>query len=574
MGYRKIFGFYLVRAAKYKWYFFLMLLTVIIHGVYPFFYSYSSKLIFDTLQGINLTWTACIKPVFIFCFTIFLMELSYMMSTYAELKAYPHIHEIIMTDFYDILQHKDYSFFQKNQYGAITGKLSDATFVFDYIIEEFLKVLERIFIIAINSVSLMIVCWKMGVLVIVLIGIAFVLSYLLAMKITRSVRVEENSFYQVIGGISDRFINIFSILSFFSLSKEKKLLQHSLQTDFVPKQQRSYNYKYWMVVNMSFFYLGIVLTSFAYAVYLKIEGGISLGDVSLIFGLAIFLANAMIETSISLQSMLYEVGRIKSVFEIIDEGHFMVEGNKTLQITKPTIEFRNVTFKYPDNKNVKNVFDNFNLKIRAGERVGVIGESGVGKSSVISLVLGLFRCNKGEILISDTDIKDVTLKSLRENISIIPQDTILFARSVMENLKYGNKDCKDEEVIEICKQVGLHNAIMNMPQGYDSFVGERGSKLSGGQRQRVSIVRAILKKSPILLLDEATSALDPKTESEIHNLINEIFKDVTMVVVAHRLSTIKNMDRIILLKDGKIFEEGSHHELYNRNSIYRKLWNI
>jgi ATP-binding cassette subfamily B protein len=189
-------------------------------------------------------------------------------------------------------------------------------------------------------------------------------------------------------------------------------------------------------------------------------------------------------------------------------------------------------------------------------------------------VLGLFRCNKGEILISDTDIKDVTLKSLRENISIIPQDTILFARSVMENLKYGNKDCKDEEVIEICKQVGLHNAIMNMPQGYDSFVGERGSKLSGGQRQRVSIVRAILKKSPILLLDEATSALDPKTESEIHNLINEIFKDVTMVVVAHRLSTIKNMDRIIVLKDGKIFEEGSHYELYNRDSIYRKLWNI
>ena len=144
---------------------------------------------------------------------------------------------------------------------------------------------------------------------------------------------------------------------------------------------------------MSFFYIGIVLTSFAYAVYLKIEGGISLGDVSLIFGLAIFLANAMIETSISLQSMLYEVGRIKSVFEIIDEGYFMVEGNKILQITTPTIEFRNVTFKYPDNKNAKNVFDNFNLNIRAGERVGVIGESGVGKSSVISLVLGLFRCN-------------------------------------------------------------------------------------------------------------------------------------------------------------------------------------
>ena len=196
------------------------------------------------------------------------------MSTYAELKSYPHIHQTIMTDFYDILQHKDYAFFQKNQYGTITGKLSDATFVFDYIIEEFFKVLERILIISINSVSLIIVCWKMGVLVISLICIAFALSYFLATKITRAVRVEENSFYKVIGGISDRFINIFSILSFFSLSKEKHLLQHSLQSDFVPKQQKSYGYKYWMVVNMSFFYLGIVLISFAYAVYLKIGGEI------------------------------------------------------------------------------------------------------------------------------------------------------------------------------------------------------------------------------------------------------------------------------------------------------------
>ncbi len=573
MGYRKIFGFYLVRAAKYKWYFFLMLLTVVIHGIYPFFYSYSSKLIFDTLQGETLTWASCIRPVMIFCSTIFMMEFSYMMSSYAELKSYPHIHQTIMTDFYDILQHKDYAFFQKNQYGTITGKLSDVTFVFDYIIEEFFKVLEHILIISINSVSLIIVCWKMGILVISLICVAFVLSYFLATKITHSVKIEENSFYKVLGGISDRFINIFSILSFFSLSKEKHILQHSLRKDFVPKQQKSYNYKYWMVANMSFFYLGVVLISFAYAVYLKIGGEISLGDVSLIFGLAIFLADAMVETSVSLQSMLYEVGRIKSVFEIIDEGHFMIEGDKTLKLTTPTIEFRNITFKYPENNNSKNIFDGFNLKIKAGEHVGVIGESGVGKSSLISLVLGLFRCNKGEILISDTNINDVTLKSLRENIGIIPQDTILFARSVMENLKYGN-DCKDEEVIEICKQVGLHKVIMNMPQGYDSFVGERGSKLSGGQRQRVSIVRAILKKSPILLLDEATSALDPKTEYEIHNLINEMFKNVTMIVVAHRLSTIKNMDRIIVLKDGKIFEEGSHHELYNRDSLYRKLWNI
>ena len=573
MSYRKIFGFYLVRAAKYKKYFFLILLSILIHGVYPFFYSYSSKLIFDTLQDLHLTWESCIKPVLIFCLTILLMESSYVIQMLAELKASPHIHQAIMTDFYDILQHKRYAFFKKNQYGTITGKLSDATFVFDYILEEFFKVLERILIISINSVSLILLCWKMGVLVISLICIAVVFSYFLAIRITRSVRVEENSYYKIIGGISDRFINIFSILSFFSFSKEKRLLQDSLQKDLIPKQQRSYSYKFWMVVNISIFYLVIVLSAFAYAVYLKIGGEISLGDVSMIFTLAIFLADAMLEVSISLQSMFYEVGRIKSVFEIIEEDGFMEEGDKILKIESPTLEFRNVTFKYPDSKSSKNVLDNFSLKIKAGEHVGIIGESGVGKSSLISLALGLFRCNEGKILISNTDIAEVTLKSLRDNISIIPQDTILFNRSIMENLKYGN-ECSDEEVIKICKQVGLHKVIMNMSHGYDTFVGERGSKLSGGQRQRVSIVRAILKKSRILLLDEATSALDPQTEFEIHRLINEIFKDVTLIVVAHRLTTIKNMDRIILLKDGKIFEEGSHHELYNRDSFYKQLWNI
>ena len=257
----------------------------------------------------------------------------------------------------------------------------------------------------------------------------------------------------------------------------------------------------------------------------------------------------------------------------MDERDCIIDGNKSLVMTTPTLEFKNVTFKYPDSEKSKKVFDNFNLNIKAGEHVGVIGESGVGKSSLISLILGLFKCTEGQILVSGTDINDVSLKTLRDNIGIIPQDTILFNRPIMENLKYGS-ECTDEEIIEICKQVGLHKVIMNMPQQYDTFVGERGSKLSGGQRQRVSIVRAILKKAPILLLDEATSALDAQTEFEIHNLINEMFKDVTMVVVAHRLTTIKNMDRIILLKDGKILEEGNHDELYNKNSIYRQLWNI
>ncbi|MDR2402235.1 MAG: ABC transporter ATP-binding protein/permease [Cytophagales bacterium] len=573
MSYRKIFYFYWVRAAKYKWYFFFLFIGTILHGIYPFVYSYSSKLIFDLLQDTDITFAVYAKPITIFCLAMFLLEISYVANMFAELKAYPHIHNFILTDIYDIVQRKQYAFFQKNQYGAITGKITESIYVFDYLLDEAGRAFEHLIIILINSVSLLLISWKMGVLVVLLLLIAFGVSYWLGVKITRSVRIEENSFYQIEGSISDRFINMFSILSFFSYDKEKHRLQNSIQKDFIPKQQRSYRYKFWMVINIGFFYIGITLISFIYAIFLKTSGNISIGDVSLIFGLAVFLAESMLETGLSLQSLLYEAGRIKSVFEVIDESDYVIDGDKDLTITTPTLEFKNVTFKYSDSEESKNVFDNFNLTINAGEHIGVIGESGVGKSSLISLILGLFKCDQGQILISGTNIKDISLKTLRDNIGIIPQDTILFNRPIMENLKYGS-DCENEEVIEICKQVGLHDVIMSMNEQYNTFVGERGSKLSGGQRQRVSIVRAILKKAPILLLDEATSALDARTEFEIHTLINKIFKDVTMIVVAHRLTTIKNMDRIILLKKGKIFEDGTHEELYNKDSLYKKLWSI
>lgn len=573
MSYRKIFHFYIVRAAKYKWYFLLLFLAILIHGIYPFLHSYSTKLIFDTFELADITFANCIKPLLIFAFTICLLELSYILEVFTELKAYPFIHKAILTDMYDIVQRKQYVFFQKNQYGTITGKITEANYIYDYIIEELSKVLSHVLVIIINSVILIVISWKMGVFVLSIVLIAILVNYFLSFKITRSVRIEENAFYQVEGGISDRFINMFSILSFFSYDKEKRRLQNTIQKDYIPKKQQSCRYRLGMVLNISFFYVIIVLTSFVCAVYLRTSGEISLGDVSLIFGLALSLSEAMLDTSLSLQSMLNEFGRIKSVFEIIDDRECIVDGNKALQITSPTLEFRDVTFKYADSEDARNILEHFNLKIKAGEHIGVIGESGVGKSSLIALILGLFKCNEGKILISGTDINNVSFQTLRDNIGIIPQDTILFNRPIMENLKYGN-DCDDEEIIEICKKVGLHNVIMNMPEQYDTFVGERGSKLSGGQRQRVSIVRAILKKAPILLLDEATSALDPQTEAEIHNLICEMFQNVTMIVVAHRLTTIKNMDRIIFLKNGKIVEEGTHDELFNTDSLYKKLWKI
>lgn len=205
----------------------------------------------------------------------------------------------------------------------------------------------------------------------------------------------------------------------------------------------------------------------------------------------------------------------------------------------------------------------------------MVGYSGSGKSSLINLLLRYFDIESGKILIDDNDISEVTADSIRANISLIPQDTMLFHRNLMENIRYGRETATDEEVIDAAKKAHIHDYIEKLPEKYNTGVGERGIKLSGGQRQRIAIARAILKDSPILILDEATSSLDSKTERAIQESIHYILEQEgkTVIAIAHRLSTLKHMDRIVVLDKGKIVEEGSHDELIEKNNgLYKKLW--
>ena len=278
-----------------------------------------------------------------------------------------------------------------------------------------------------------------------------------------------------------------------------------------------------------------------------------------------------------------EFGELKSSFSIFNiENPFLLEEKKNIQelvlSTAPSIEFKNVSFSY-DNEDEDSiaVFKNFNLRIKPGEKIGILGESGVGKTSLFSLIMKYLKCNSGNILINGIDINDVTTESLRKNISIIPQDVTLFQRTILENLKYSCENIENEEVFNVCKKVKLHEAIMNMQEQYNTLVGEGIGKISGGQKQRIAIVRAFLKKSPIILLDEATSALDILTENSIHEALNELYSEIhpTVITISHRLFSVKNMDRIIILENGNITEEGTHEELLkNPESKYSQLWNI
>jgi ATP-binding cassette subfamily B protein len=239
-----------------------------------------------------------------------------------------------------------------------------------------------------------------------------------------------------------------------------------------------------------------------------------------------------------------------------------------LQIEKGEICFQQVTFEYEKNKKV---FNNLNVRIYSGQKVGLVGFSGSGKSTFINLLLRLYEPQQGSILIDNQLISASNHETLMKKIAVIPQDPILFHRSIIENIRYGRIEAKDFEVIEASKKALCHQFIMQLKDEYQTLIGERGIKLSGGQRQRISIARAILKNAPILILDEATSSLDSITEDAINNNLHQFMKNKTVLVITHRLSSIKKMDRLLVFHEGFIIEDGTLKELLNLNKHFAIL---
>ena len=242
-----------------------------------------------------------------------------------------------------------------------------------------------------------------------------------------------------------------------------------------------------------------------------------------------------------------------------------------LQVNEGVITFNNVKFNYNE---LKNVFENLNFEIKAQQKVGLIGGSGAGKTTLVKLLSRFYDASEGQLKIDGQHIQDVTMESLRDNIAIIPQDISLFNHSILDNIRYGRMDAADDEVIAAAKKAFAHDFIEELPEGYETLVGERGVKLSGGQRQRIAIARAILKNAPILILDEATSALDSESERLIQDSLEDLMKGKTVLAIAHRLSTINHLDRLIIMDQGKIIEDGSHEDLLKQSGLYAKLWNM
>ncbi|MBI5457409.1 ABC transporter ATP-binding protein [Candidatus Kaiserbacteria bacterium] len=299
-------------------------------------------------------------------------------------------------------------------------------------------------------------------------------------------------------------------------------------------------------------------------------GILSFGDIILVITIIFRIEGLLQSLGSNFNKFAETWGEIsESLEEIIAPHEIPDEPNASvLAISGGALAFNGVSFSYGENV----VFNDMTLVVPPGQRVGVVGRSGAGKSTLVRLILRHHNLSAGTITIDGTDIASVTQESLRNAISVVPQEPLLFHRTIRENIAYGNPGASEGEIIEAAKLAQAHDFIVNLPTGYGAMVGERGIKLSGGERQRIAIARAILKNAPILLLDEATSALDSESEVEIQKALRELMKGKTVIAIAHRLSTLREMDRIIVLDSGKIVEEGTHEQLVAGSGIYSQLW--
>jgi ATP-binding cassette, subfamily B, bacterial len=317
--------------------------------------------------------------------------------------------------------------------------------------------------------------------------------------------------------------------------------------------------------------LEIVIMYFAIGAWSR--GELTIGDFALIQAVIVQLWSVIWniigvfkDMSEALADAQEGVDLLNMPYDIVD-----VPGAKKLKVTEGAVIFDRVQFNYNE---TREVLKDFSLAVKPREKIALVGPSGAGKSTVVKILLRYYDLTGGKILVDGQDISKVTQESLRASIAMVPQDPLLFHRSLMDNIRYGKRNATDKEVYEAAKKAHCHEFISALSDGYNTFVGERGIKLSGGERQRVAIARAILKNAPILVLDEATSSLDSESEQLIHEALHELMRDKTVIVIAHRLSTIMEMDRIVVVQEGRIVDSGTHQELLKRVGTYKKLWEI
>ena len=323
---------------------------------------------------------------------------------------------------------------------------------------------------------------------------------------------------------------------------------------------------------ISFLAFSAVISIFWYGGREVLAGNITPGQLLMFLILTITIASSIGQFSGLWTGLQEALGATRRIFELLDTHPDITDlpGAQHIPKVEGAIKFENVSFAYSDDADTC-ILRDVDLEIEPGEILALVGPSGAGKTTLVNLILRFWDPSSGKVCIDGYDLRQVTLKSLREQVAIVPQETILFSGTVRENILYGKLEASQAELVEAARSANAHEFILNLPQGYDTLVGERGVKLSGGQRQRIAIARAILKDPRILLMDEATSSLDSESESLVQDALDHLMSKRTSLVIAHRLSTIQNADRIAVMEGGHIVELGSHADLIARDGLYARL---
>lgn len=371
------------------------------------------------------------------------------------------------------------------------------------------------------------------------------------------------------GEMIDVIGNITMVMAFGGLTRERRRFNATVKRELTARS-RSLRYLEKLRLMHAVVTVLLMLGLLAWAVRLWQQGAASAGDVILVGTLGLSVLSATRDLAVALVDVTQHLARLSEALATLLSPHELRDHPQAPALVPggARVVFENISFRYPEGRQV---FDNFSLTLEKGQRAGLVGPSGGGKSTLIALLQRFYDLQSGRILIDGQDISKTTQASLRQAIAIVPQDTALLNRSLMENIRYGRPEASDDEVWEAAIAARCHSFIRKLPAGLDTIVGDRGTKLSGGQRQRVAIARAFLKNAPILLLDEATSALDTEAEEAIREALGRLMQGRTVIAVAHRLSTLRNFDRIIVLRGGKIVQDGDPERLTQVEGPYRSL---
>ena len=461
------------------------------------------------------------------------------------------------------------SFHKKERSGKVLQKISRGSLSLSSMIETSSEIFPQFLILLFSLIAMMIIQWQLALIII----FSFVIYSVLTIRMTKKLLESQEKIHRIYekqyGSVYDKLYNVFLIKNFAMEENEKKKFFNSLVGKIIPPIKR--NAEKWK--NMSFlqsiiYDLSFVLVLSASIFFLR-QGSITQGEFIMFFGyihlsFSPFFRLSSVYRRFKRSSV--SVKRFVRLKNIVPEA--MKHGEKVLENPKGEIEIKNLSFGYTKDKDT---LKNLNLKIKAGETVALIGESGVGKTTLSELIIGYYQPREGKILMDGIDISELKLKWLREQIAIVPQEISVFNDTLLNNIKYANPKSSLDDIVKAAKAAFAHDFIMKLPKEYDTMVGERGIKLSTGQKQRLALTMAFLKNPKILILDEPTASLDAGSEVKVQEGIRDLIRGRTTIIIAHRFSTIKNADKIVVLDKGRIVEVGNHNELLRKRGLYYKF---